>query len=361
MTLDEAVSRVQRADREAVHKAEERWSRTAKPLDSLGVLEWDLTRIAGAQRSAAVSLDEKWIAVMCADNGVVEAGVTQTGQEVTAAVAERMGRGASCVCLMAARAGARILPVDVGIASRERIPGVLERKVRPGTGNFLKGPAMSRQEALRAIECGIETASILAQKGCRLAGAGEMGIGNTTTSSALISVFLELAPRACTGRGAGLSNEGYERKVRVIEEGIRLHQPDPRDPLDVLAKVGGLDLAALAGFYIGCGALGIPVVLDGLITGAAALAAVRLCPAVGDYLLASHVSAEPAGGRVLEALGLGAAIDAGMCLGEGCGAAALFPLLDMAAEVYGRMETFDDMRITQYERYGSEKREEQGE
>ena len=149
--------------------------------------------------------------------------------------------------------------------------------------------------------------------------------------------------------------------MRVIEEGIRLHQPDPRDPLDVLAKVGGLDLAALAGFYIGCGALGIPVVLDGLITGAAALAAVRLCPAVGDYLLASHVSAEPAGGRVLEALGLGAAIDAGMCLGEGCGAAALFPLLDMAAEVYGRMETFDDMRITQYERYGSEKREEQGE
>ncbi len=140
----------------------------------------------------------------------------------------------------------------------------------------------------------------------------------------------------------------------MIEEGIRKNRPDPSDPLDVLAKVGGLDLAALAGFYIGCAARGIPVVLDGLITGAAALAAVRLCPAAGEYLLASHVSAEPAGKLVLEALGLRAAIDAGMCLGEGCGAAVLFPLLDMAAEVYGKMETFDQMQVEQYERFETE-------
>ena len=281
MTLYEAVDLVRPADREAMRRTQQRWSQVAKPLDSLGVLETDLVRIAGAQRTPDISLEEKWIAVMCADNGIVAEGVTQTGQEVTAAVAERMGRRASCVCLMAARAGARIFPVDVGIASRERIEGLLERKVRRGTEDFLKGPAMSRAEAIRAAECGVETAGILADQGCRLAGAGEMGIGNTTTSSALISVFLGITPREAAGRGAGLSDAGYRRKVQVIEEGIRKNRPDPSDPLDVLAKVGGLDLAALAGFYIGCAARGIPVVLDGLITGAAALAAVRLCPAAG--------------------------------------------------------------------------------
>ena len=354
MTLYEAAELVRPADREAMRRAQQRWSQVAKPLDSLGVLEADLVRIAGVQRTPDISLEEKWIAVMCADNGIVAEGVTQTGQEVTAAVAERMGRRASCVCLMAARAGARIFPVDVGIASRERIEGLLERKVRRGTEDFLKGPAMRRAEAVRAAECGVETAGILADQGCRLAGAGEMGIGNTTTSSALISVFLGITPREAAGRGAGLSDAGYRRKVQVIEEGIRKNRPDPSDPLDVLAKVGGLDLAALAGFYIGCAARGIPVVLDGLITGAAALAAVRLCPAAGEYLLASHVSAEPAGKLVLEALGLRAAIDAGMCLGEGCGAAVLFPLLDMAAEVYGKMETFDQMQVEQYERFETE-------
>ena len=360
MTLNEAAGQVRGADREAMRQAVERWSRVAKPLDSLGILEKDLVRIAGIQRSASISLEEKWIAVMCADNGIVEEGVTQTGQEVTASVAERMGRNASCVCLMAARAGAHVMPVDVGIASRETIPGVLDRKIRRGTANFLKGPAMSREEAAAAAECGIDAARILADRGCRLAGAGEMGIGNTTTSSALISVFLNLSPREAAGRGAGLSDEGYGKKVRVIEEGIRMHRPDPSDPLGVLAAVGGLDLAALAGFYIGCAARRIPVVLDGLITGAAALAAVRLCPPVREYLLASHVSAEPAGRRVLEALGLRAAIDAGMCLGEGCGAAAMFPLLDMAAEVYGKMETFAQMQVKPYERYEKEDGEAKG-
>ena len=226
MTLYEAAELVRPADREAMRRAQQRWSQVAKPLDSLGVLEADLVRIAGVQRTPDISLEEKWIAVMCADNGIVAEGVTQTGQEVTAAVAERMGRRASCVCLMAARAGARIFPVDVGIASRERIEGLLERRVRRGTEDFLKGPAMSRAEAVRAAECGVETAGILADQGCRLAGAGEMGIGNTTTSSALISVFLGITPREAAGRGAGLSDAGYRRKVEVIEEGIRKNRPD---------------------------------------------------------------------------------------------------------------------------------------
>lgn len=349
MTLEEAVCGVKGADKAAAAQAASHWDKVAKPLNSLGVLEEDIIRIAGAQGSARVSLDNKWIAVMCADNGIVEEGVTQTGQEVTAIVAENMASGESCVCRMARQAGAGVLPVDVGIAGELRVPGLLDRKVATGTGNFLKGWAMTRGQALKALETGIEVAGILKDKGCMLAGSGEMGIGNTTTSSAVISVLLEVKPGKVTGRGAGLSTEGYRRKVQVIEEGLRLHRPNPADGLDVLSKVGGFDLAALAGFYIGCGLQHLPVVLDGLITGAAALAAVRICPQVSDYLLASHVSAEPAGAMVLDALGLKPAIQAGMCLGEGTGAAALFPLLDMALCIYRDMGSFEDIHVEQYQ------------
>lgn len=349
MKFEEAVGMIREADADSRKAALKRWDRVAKPLNSLGVLEEDIVRIAGASGTAAVSIARKSIVVMCGDNGVVEEGVTQTGQEVTAIVAGNMAKGCSCVCLMAGQAGAEVIPVDVGMACQEEIPGVLPRKVARGTRNFLKQPAMSRSQAIKALEVGIEAAGILKDKGVGLAGSGEMGIGNTTTSSAVLAVLLGREPEAVTGRGAGLTTEGYRRKVQVIREGIGLHRPDAGDPVDVLSKVGGFDLAALTGFYIGCAALRIPVVLDGLITGAAALAAVGICPHVSGYLLASHVSAEPAGEMVLDALGLKPAIRAGMCLGEGTGAAALFPLLDMAAAVYSGMGSFEDINVEQYE------------
>lgn len=208
---------------------------------------------------------------------------------------------------------------------------------------------MTREETVKAMEAGADMAVELKERGYVLAGSGEMGIGNTTTSSALLSVLLDVDPERVTGRGAGLTTAGYNRKVQVIREGIRIHRPSGEDPVDALSKVGGLDLAALTGFYIGCAACGLPVVLDGLITGAAALAAVRISPDVKEYLLASHVSAEPAGTMVLDALGLKPAISAGMCLGEGTGAAALLPLLDMAASVYTRMSSFDEIHVDAYE------------
>ena len=198
------------------------------------------------------------------------------------------------------------------------------------------------------METGAWMAGRLKQNGVGLAGSGEMGIGNTTTSSAVLSVLLQVSPEQVTGRGAGLDQKGYERKIQVIREGIRLHDPDPKDSIDVLSKVGGLDLAALTGFYLGCAYYHIPVVLDGLITSAAALAAVRLCPLVQGYMLASHVSAEPAGAMALEALKLEPAIQASMCLGEGTGAAALFALLDMTAQVYHHMSTFDQLQVQEY-------------
>lgn len=349
MNLDEVVKSVKQADEAAVKQALRRWDQVAKPLNSLGVLEEDIVRIAGASGTAAIDISKKAIVVMCADNGIVEEGVTQTGQEVTAIVAGNMAKGCSCVCIMAGKAGADVIPIDVGIAGHDPIPGVLPRKIKEGTQNFLKAPSMSRGQALRAMEVGIRLAYELKEKGYGLAGSGEMGIGNTTTSSAVLSVLLDQEPEAVTGRGAGLTTDGYSRKIQVIKDGIALHRPDRSDPVDVLAKVGGFDLAALAGFYIGCGMVRLPVVLDGLITGAAALAAVRICPQVRDFLLASHVSAEPAGEMVLDALGLRPAIRAEMCLGEGTGAAALFPLLDMAAAVYTQMSSFEEIQVGQYE------------
>ncbi len=354
MKLEEAIRRIRPADQQAAAEAKKRWDSIAKPLDSLGVLEEDLIRIAGAQGTARVRLDQKAIVVMCADNGVVEEGVTQTGKEVTGIVAEHMGEGTSCVCLMAARAGARVIPVDIGMEGEPVSAGILRRKVRPGTRNFLKEPALSREETIAALETGISVAGLLKEQGVVLGGSGEMGIGNTTTSSAVLSVLLGLPASQVTGRGAGLDSRGYLRKVQVIEQGIALHRPKPDDGIDVLSKVGGLDLAGLAGFYIGCALHRIPAVLDGVICAAAAMAAVKICPLVGDYLLASHVSAEPAGRLALKALGLSAAIDGGLCLGEGTGAAALFPLLDMADEVYRRMSSFGEMQVEPYRHFEEE-------
>ena len=249
MNLEEMVKSVKEADGTAVKQALRRWDQVAKPLNSLGVLEEDIVRIAGASGTAAVDIGKKAIVVMCADNGIVEEGVTQTGQEVTAIVAGNMAKGCSCVCIMARKAGADVIPIDVGIAGHDSIPGLLPRKVAGGTRNFLKGPSMSRGQALKAMEAGIRTAFELKEKGYGLAGSGEMGIGNTTTSSAVLSVLLDQEPEKVTGRGAGLTTDGYSRKIQVIKDGIALHCPDRTDPVDVLAKVGGFDLAALAGFY----------------------------------------------------------------------------------------------------------------
>lgn len=213
MTLEEAVRQTEEADKSAKALARARWDKVAKPLNSLGVLEEDIVRIAGAQGDPAVSLEEKWIAVMCSDNGIVEEGVTQTGQSVTGIVAENMAKGTSCVCRMAACAGANVFPVDVGIAGDIHVPGLLQRR-RLRNRKFSKGSCHEPQPGIEALQTGIEVASMLKEKGCRLAGTGEMGIGNTTTASAVISVLLGKEPEEVTGRGAGLSLEGYRRKVR---------------------------------------------------------------------------------------------------------------------------------------------------
>lgn len=349
MTLEEVVRSITPADQKAAAAAKARWDSIAKPLGSLGALENAVIRIAAITGTPNVDLSKRAVVVMCADNGVVAQGVTQTGQEVTAIVAENMSTGDTSVCAMARSAGVEVVPVDIGTARPLTGERILQRHIRRGTADFTQGPAMTREEAQRAVLTGVEIAQDLCAGGVKLLGTGEMGIGNTTTSSAVASVFLNQEPEVMTGRGAGLSSEGLQRKIKAIQQGIERNQPDPNDPLDVVSKVGGLDLAGLAGVFLGGAACHVPVLVDGFISSVAALIAARLCPACKDYMLGSHASDEPASKLVLTELGLEPFLYAGMRLGEGTGAVAVMPLLDMGLAVYREMTTFEAADINAYE------------
>ena len=348
-TLSQLNTRIGPLDKNAMAEAQRRWDSIAHPLNSLGMLERDIIRIAGITGDPNVDLSKKAVVAMCADNGVVAEGVTQTGQEVTAIVTENMSKGDTSVCCMARIAGAEVIPVDIGVARPVTGENIRQCCVRRGTANMTKGPTMSREEAAKAVMTGILLVEELKQVGFRLLATGEMGIGNTTTSSAIVSVLLGKDPAEVTGRGAGLTSEGLERKIQAIRTAIAVNQPDSADPLDVLHKVGGLDIAGLAGVFLGGAIHRVPVLVDGFISSAAALVAAAICPAAKDYMLASHASNEPAGRMVLETLGLTPFLHAGMCLGEGTGAVAVMPLLDMGAAVYREMCTFAATDIEAYE------------
>lgn len=347
MTVQDVVSRICAADAAAMRAAQKKWDSVCKPLGSLGELEHIVTRMAGMFGTEDFSIEKKAVAIMCADNGIVEEGVTQSAQHMTAVVSANMARRRSSVCKMARVAGAEIYPVDIGIAESVELPGLAQKKIRSGTRNFTKEPAMTRQETEQAIAVGVETAKTLYDDGVRLIATGEMGIGNTTTSAAVLCALLGCPVELVTGRGAGLSDAGLQKKIDVIKTGLSLHRPDAHDGVDVLSKVGGLDLAGLCGVFLGGAMLRVPVVIDGLISAAAALSAATICPNAKDYMLASHLSAEPAGKAVMQALGLTPVIQAGMRLGEGTGAVALMPILDMAMAVY-HGDTFDDVQVEAY-------------
>ena len=349
MTLQEVLSQIQPADQAAMAAARTHWDTVAHPLNSLGLLEDSVTRIAGASGTARVDISKRAVVAMCADNGVVAEGVTQSGQEVTAIVAENMGRGTSSVCCMGKIAGADVVPVDIGVAVPLTEKRILQRNIRRGTANLAVEPAMTREECERAILTGVEVVGELVSQGYRLLATGEMGIGNTTTSAAVAAVLLGRDPEEVTGRGAGLSTEGLRRKVDAIRRGIACNQPNPSDPVDTVSKVGGLDIAGLAGVFLGGALYHVPVLIDGFISSVSALVAARLCPAALDYMLASHASNEPAGQMVLKALGLEPFLYAKMCLGEGTGAVAVMPLLDMGVAMYRDMSSFDDYQIDAYE------------
>ena len=325
------------------------WDKIAKPLDGLGQFETMFAQIGAITGSSSLSIEKKVILTMCADNGIVAEGVSQSGQKVTAVVAGFMGQQASSVGKMARRAGVDVIPVDIGINTKETLPGVRDCKVMQGTRDFLQEPAMTEEEALQALSVGIDLVRECKDKGYQLIGTGEMGIGNTTTSSMLVAALTGRTAEEVTGRGAGLTSEGLVRKINAIKKAIALNNPDRSDAIDVLAKVGGLDIAGMVGVFIGGAALGMPVVMDGFISCVSALIAIKICPQVSDHIIASHVSKEPAAQLLLKELGKEAIIHAGMCLGEGTGAVALFPMMDLSCAVYNSMSTFGDINVEQYE------------
>jgi nicotinate-nucleotide--dimethylbenzimidazole phosphoribosyltransferase len=347
MNLQEYLKQIAPPDEKAMAAARDHWNSIAKPIGSLGLLEDAVTQIAGLTGSPRVKLGKRAVLVFCADNGVVAEGVTQTGQEVTALVAGNMVKHDSSVCRMAEVAGADVFPIDMGMIAPAA--GVRDCHIRRGTGNFVRERAMTREEAAQAVLTGIRLVGELKDEGYGVVATGEMGIGNTTTSSAMMAAFLGLEPGSVTGRGAGLSDEGLKRKIRAIETALKLHRPDPADALDVLSKVGGLDIAGICGTFLGGAIYRIPVLVDGFISAVGALAAQRLAPLSRHAMLAAHVSAEPAAARLLEVLGLKPMITAGLRLGEGTGAVAALPLLDMALAVYDGMVTFDNIGMEAYE------------
>ena len=335
-------------DAEAMELARGKWNGIAKPLGSLGLLEEAVIRIAGIRSDPHFRLDRRGVVVMCADNGVVREGVTQTGSEVTGIVARAIAAGTSNVNLIADQFRAAVFPVDIGMKEGIEATGLLSRRIRSGTGDIAEGPAMSMEDAERAIAAGMDAVKDLSEKRYDIILTGEMGIGNTTTSSAIASVLLGLPPEEVTGRGAGLDSEGLRRKINAIKRAIHVNRPDKNNPLELLAKLGGLDIAGMTGLYLGGAVYRVPVVVDGFISAVAAAIACGICPPARDFILCSHVSREPAGSLLLRHLGMKPLITAELCLGEGTGGLFLLPLLDGALAVYNSSHRFDNLPMERY-------------
>lgn len=346
--LQELIAEIKPLDREAMIQAWNHWDSLCKPLRAMGKLEELVVQLAGITENPLPALPKAAVVVMAADNGVVAEGVSQTGSEVTAQVVENMGAHKSSVCIMAKLHHAEVIPVNVGMLTDGKHPRIINRPIKYGTDNMTKGPAMTREDALKAIFVGIETVQELCKQGIGMILTGEMGIGNTTTSSACASVLLHQPVEVMTGRGAGLSSQGLQRKIEAIERAIAVNEPDAKDPLDVLAKVGGLDIAGMVGCFLGGAICRVPVLIDGFISSVAAYMAATLAPESKAYMVCSHCSAEPAGHMVLDALEMKAPIQAGMRLGEGTGAVMALSLYEYALAVYHEMPSFSQGNVEEY-------------
>ncbi|MFS0727943.1 nicotinate-nucleotide--dimethylbenzimidazole phosphoribosyltransferase [Paenibacillus sp. 1P07SE] len=344
--LKALIRQIAPLDEMAMQAASVRLDTLTKPPGSLGRLEELAVRLAGITGQAFPSITRKAVIVMAADHGVCEEGVSAYPAEVTPQMALNIASGGAAVNVLARAAGAEVHCVDIGIAATLDHPAIWPRKIRPGTANLARGAAMTRDEAVRSVLTGIEIAGELADRGIMLLATGEMGIGNTTASSAICAVLGGVDVEDATGRGTGISEETRQRKQAVIAKSIRINRPDPGDPLDVLTKVGGLEIAGLAGVIIGAALRRRPVVIDGFISSAAALAALRLAPAAAPYVLPSHLSQERGHGRLLEILELDAPIRLDMRLGEGTGAVLCFHLVEAAARILREMATFEDAGVS---------------
>lgn len=346
--FDEARRAVGELDRDAARAATDHHDRLTKPPGSLGRLEAVGIRLAAIAGAAPPPVPRPAaVAVFAADHGVTAQGVTPWPQEVTAQMVANFVEGGAAINVLARQVGATVTVVDVGVArDLDDAPGLRRRKVRAGTADLSRGPAMTPAEVDAALAVGAATADELADHGARALVTGDMGIGNTTASAAVIAALTDRPPADVTGRGTGIDDEMLQHKVAIIEAALARIAPDA-DARTVLAEVGGLEIAALAGFIVGGAAHRLPVVVDGVISDAALLAAARLCPGVTDFVFAGHRSSEPGATAVLDHLGLEPLLDLRMRLGEGSGACLAVPILEAAARVLAEMATFDSAGVTE--------------
>lgn len=332
-------------DRSCMEAARKRQAELAKPPGSLGKLEEYSVRLAGIQGCVRPRMDRRQVLVLAADNGVVAEGVSSAPQSVTLAQVINMTRHKTGMSALAYAFEDEVVVADVGINTDRCIPGVENRKVRRSTGNICREAAMTRQEALAAMSAGMALAAQAAQRGVQALGIGEMGIGNTTTSAAVLAALTGRSAREVTGRGGGLTDEGFKKKKRVIDRALALHHPDRNDPVGVLSAVGGLDLAAMTGAFLGCAKNHVAAVVDGYISIVAALCACRLCPQAGEYLFLSHASYEIGYRLAAAELGQEPCLLLDMRLGEGSGCPVMFQVLRAACAVINGMATFPEAAI----------------
>ena len=342
MTLETLIASVERPDEAAMALARQHQNQLAKPPGSLGRLEELGEQLAGITGKVHNHMDHCHLLVFAADNGVYEEGVGSTPQSVTLMQTINLTRAKTGASTLCKHFGNGITVCDVGVCVDVKEPKVLNKKIAYGTANICKGPAMTRDQAITAILTGAELAM---NTPADCLGTGEMGICNTTTSSAILSVLLNLPVEEVTGRGSGLTDAAFLKKKQVIAQAIQVNQPDPEDVVDVLAKVGGFDIAAMCGAFLGAAATHRPVVIDGFISVAAALCAVRLCPNVKAYMIPSHASFEIGYKKAMEELGLEPILLLGMRLGEGSGCPLAFQVLSAACSILNDMATFDQAGI----------------
>lgn len=346
--MDLKIDKILPLDEEAMAASQKKLDSLTKPLGSLGTLENMIVRLSGINRTYLPKVDKKAIIIMCADNGVVEEGVSSCPKSVTATVTENFTRGITGVCVFSKLTDAKLVIVDVGVDAEISNSIILNKKIRYGTWNFVKGPAMTREEALQGINTGIELVKDLKAQGINMLGTGEMGIGNTSTSSAMAAAFTGSPVEEVAGVGSGLSNAALQNKIAVIKKAIEINKPNPADPIDVLSKVGGFDIAGLTGCFLGAAIYGIPIMIDGFISSVAALTAVKIHPGVRNFIFPSHGSAEPGHKLVMEELNMEPMLNLHMRVGEGTGAALGFQLVDAAMAAYTQMGSFIDANINQY-------------
>ena len=350
MQLEEIIKEIKPLDEVAMRAARARQDTLTKPRGSLGRLEELSIQLAGMKGDPIPSVERKAVIVMAADHGVARAGVSAYPPEVTAQMVLNFLRGGAAINVLARQAGARVTVVDIGVALEfEPLPGLIQRKVICGTRDLAQGPAMTREEAEQAIQVGMDVLNEEARGGLDIVATGDMGIGNTTPSSAIAAAITGLPVAQVVGRGTGIDNLGLERKIRVIERALTINKPDARDAMDVLHKVGGLEIAGLAGVMIAAASRRIPVIVDGFISTAAAMIVVGLAPTVRAYLIAAHQSVEIGHQAMLKHLNLSPLLDLNMRLGEGTGAALAFHLIEASTRILREMATFDEAGVSEKE------------